>query len=152
VNNYNLPYDVAGNPVPLGPTQYVFPPQMVPTIAEALSAKGVSWKWYTGGREAADASLAIFGQAAGGSLGDIFYNNLGDPLNASSNIVQGPLRANLAGMTTFYADLAREQLPAVSYIVPANLDAGHPGNSAPAYYESFVQRLVADVQAHPQVW
>jgi phospholipase C len=85
-------------------------------------------------------------------VGDVFYNNLGDPLNASRNVVQSPLRANLVGMTTFYADLAGEQLPAVSYVVPANLDAGHPGNSAPAYYENFVRQLVADVQAHPSVW
>lgn len=152
VNNYNPPYDVDGNPVPLGSDKYVYPPQTVPTIAEALSAKDISWKWYTGGREAADAALKIFGQSTGGTLGQITYNNIGDPLNGSKNVVEGPLRKNLVGMNSFYSDLASNQLPAVSYVVPANLDAGHPGNSAPAYYENFVSQLVKDIQANPGLW
>jgi phospholipase C len=152
VNNYNPPYDVDGHPVALGSDKYVYPPQTVPTIAEALSAKDVSWRWYTGGRETADATLKIFGQSVGSTLGQIVYNNIGDPLNGSKNVVESPLRQNLVGMNTFYKDLAANSLPAVSYVVPANLDAGHPGNSAPAYYENFVSQLVKDVQAHPALW
>ncbi|MFM9815922.1 hypothetical protein ACKI16_46545, partial [Streptomyces scabiei] len=53
VNNYNPPYDVLGKAATLGSKSYIYPPQTVPTIAEALSAKSVSWKWYTGGRDQA---------------------------------------------------------------------------------------------------
>lgn len=152
VNNYSLPYDVDGNPQPLGANSYVFPPQDKPTIAGALAAHHVSWKWYTGGRNAADLSQDILGQKLGGLVGEIDYNNLGDPLVASRQIENSPLRQNLQGLVSFYRDLNTGDLPAVSYVVPPNISAGHPGNSAPAYYEDFVGKLIKSVQSKPGVW
>jgi len=154
VNNYGLGYDMNGNPQPIGPNNYNLPPQTVPTIAEALTNKGVAWKWYTGGRDLADvtADAAAFGvpvafaQAAQ-------YNTIGDPLVASSNIMTIPsLKAGLAGLTTLYSDIAAGTLPAVSFVVPKNLDSGHPGYSVPAKYELFLQGLIAKVQANPALW
>ncbi|HEV3177786.1 MAG TPA: alkaline phosphatase family protein, partial [Stellaceae bacterium] len=46
VNNYGTGFTAAGERKPLGPDQYTLPPQVAPTIGEALAAKGVSWKWY----------------------------------------------------------------------------------------------------------
>ena len=154
VNNYGLGYDLAGNVQPIGPNNYTLPPQTVPTIAEALAAKGVSWKWYTGGREQADvtADAAAFGVPVAVAQG-AQYNTIGDPLVASSNI-QGStsLKAGLAGLTTLYADIAANTLPAVSFVVPKNLDSGHPGYSVPAKYELFLQDLIAKVKANPALW
>ena len=154
VNNYGLGYDLAGNAQPIGPNNYTLPPQTVPTIAEALATKGVSWKWYTGGREAADvtADAAAFGVPVPVAQG-AQYNTIGDPLVASSNI-QGSasLKAGLAGLTTLYADIAGNTLPAVSFVVPKNLDSGHPGYSVPAKYELFLQDLIAKVKANPALW
>ena len=152
VNNYNPPYDSEGNAEPLGASNYNYPPQTVPTIGEALSSKHVSWKWYTGGRIAEDATINVLGQATGGLLGDLFYNELGDPLNGSKNVVGGPLRANLQPMVSFLSDVKNQTLPAVSFVVPDNMDAGHPANSAPSYYEGFLQGLVQMVQAQPALW
>ena len=54
VNNYGAGYDLDGHPQPLGAQDQFYPPQTVPTIAEALSRKAITWKWYTAGREAKD--------------------------------------------------------------------------------------------------
>jgi acid phosphatase len=154
VNNYGLGYDRAGNAQPIGPNNYTLPPQTVPTIAEALSAKGVAWKWYTGGREAADvtADATAFGVPVAVAQG-AQYNTIGDPLGASSNVqASASLKAGLAGLTTLYADIAGSTLPAVSFVVPKNLDSGHPGYSVPAKYELFLQDLIAKVKANPALW
>ena len=81
------------------------------------------------------------------------YNNIGDPLNASYNVVNTPaLKANLKGLTSFFGDVASGTLPEVSFVVPKNLDSGHPGYSAPARYEAFLKDLVQKVQANPALW
>ena len=51
-----------------------------------------------------------------------------------------------------YADVATGTLPAVSWVVPKNLDSGHPGYSVPARYELFVKDLIERVQANPALW
>ncbi|HEY4069787.1 MAG TPA: alkaline phosphatase family protein [Burkholderiaceae bacterium] len=154
VNNYGLGYDMAGNPQPIGPNNFNLPPQTVPTIAEALAAKHVAWKWYTGGRETADvtADAAAFGVPLALAQG-AQYNTIGDPLVASSNVMgSATLKAGLAGLTTLYSDIAGGTLPAVSFVVPKNLDSGHPGYSVPAKYELFLQDLIAKVKANPTLW
>lgn len=180
VNNYNPPYDIHGVAQPLGPNQYVYPPQTVPTIGEALSAHQVSWRWYTGGRDDADVTgdplypviLGLTEQAvaaqypqlqppaiqqiaaplAFAKTQQLVYNNLGDPLNASAKIVGTPLAANLRGLDSFFSDVAAGALPSVSWVVPKNVDSGHPGYSAPVRYELFLQNLIAQVQKNPELW
>src|ERR1700692_2598042 len=34
----------------LGPTSFTLPPQSLPTIADVMTSKGVSWKYYSGDR------------------------------------------------------------------------------------------------------
>ena len=174
VNNYNPPYDINGGPVALGSDKFVYPPQTVPTIGEALSAKGVSWKWYTGGRDVNDrlndplypTVHAIVANAfhlpptttdptvqaiALSQMVAITYNVIGDPLNGSSNVQADPaLKGNLKGLDTFYSDISGGTLPAVSFVVPKNLDSGHPGYSVPGKYELFLQDLIGKVQASSQ--
>jgi acid phosphatase len=154
VNNYSAGYDLDGHLQPLGPNNYNYPPQSVPTIAAALSGAGVSWKWYTGGRDAADVSaemrtLHLSLEAAR----RLQYNDIGDPLVASTAVMTQPqLRSRLAGLSTFDRDLARGALPAVAFLVPKNLDSGHPGYSVLASFEDFVRAVVTRVQSHPQLW
>ena len=154
VNNYNPGYDMDGHPQPIGPDNYTYPPQTVPTIAEALAKHGVSWKWYTGARDAADVAAeaaALHMPVAKAQM--LQYNNIGDPLVASARVMGDPaLRSGLAGLSSFDRDLAQHTLPAVSFVVPKNLDSGHPGYSAPASYEAFLKDLLAKVQADPALW
>ncbi len=173
VNNYDPPFDMQGRANPLGANIFTYPAQTVPTIGEALSARSVSWKWYTGGRDPADVTSdflypvirglvqagapagtppAIIDAIAFQRTQPLLYNSIGDPHNASANVVGGPLRANLRGLATFYADVAAGSLPAVSWVVPKNLDSGHPGYSVPARYEAFVKDLIERVQANPDLW
>jgi acid phosphatase len=153
VNNYNPGFDMNGNPQPIGPNNFNYPPQTVPTIAEALAAKGVAWKWYTGGRDAADltAEMALGFTPAEAQAAQ--YNVIGDPLVASSNVMGTPsLKSNLTDLTTFMNDIKNSTLPAVSFVVPKNLDSGHPGYSAPATYEAFLKTVLTSVQANQTLW
>ena len=181
VNNYTPPYDVYGNVTAPTPTNFVYPTQTVPTIGDLLSNGGISWKWYTGGREDADVTSDAFyalvypqvyaavqakfpagtpssviayyaTPAAISTTRSLIYNAIGDPLNASSNIVTTALRNNLQGLTTLYNDISNNTVPAVSFVVPKNISSGHPGYSDPGNYESFISDLVTRVQANPSLW
>lgn len=154
VNNYGAGYDLDGHPQPLGAQDQFYPPQTVPTIAEALHGHGVSWKWYTAGRDAADvpAEMRNLHLSADAAI-RLQYNDVGDPLVASEVVMSHPqLRAGLVGMHQFTADVARERLPAVSFLVPKNLDSGHPGYSQIASYEAFARTVITRIQAHPRLW
>jgi phospholipase C len=154
VNNYGAGYDLDGHPQPLGPHNQNYPPQTIPTIAEALSHHEVSWKWYTGGRAPADVAtemktLHLSLEAAR----RLQYNDIGDPLVASTAIMTQPsLRSRLVGLSAFEHDVRRGTLPAVSFLVPKNLDSGHPGYSVLASYEDFVHSIITAVQAQPKLW
>ncbi|MEX3557482.1 MAG: alkaline phosphatase family protein [Burkholderia sp.] len=159
VNNYNPGYDMDGKVQVIGDLNFNYPPQTVPTIAEALAAKNVSWKWYTGARELGDLEVEV--KALNGYMPLLMarsaarkqYNVIGDPLVGSKKVINtASLRANLVGLTSFDNDVKNSTLPAVSFVVPKNLDSGHPGYSAPATYELFLQTLVANVQANPTLW
>ena len=181
VNNYDPPFEFDGTPKALAPNKFVYPPQTVATIGEMLSTHDVSWKWYTGGRDDADITsdplyqlvypqvfnavktqfpagtpeAVIAGYATPAAISQTrpyLYNNIGDPHNASSNIVGTPLHDNLKGLTTLYADIVGGTLPAVSFVVPKNLDSGHPGYSVPGKYEAFLSDLIARVQSNPALW
>ena len=154
VNNYDPGYDLDGNVQPIGPNNYTYPPQTVPTIAQALARKGVTWKWYTGGRDPADLSTDAAVMHLPIALARTEqYNNNGDALVGSADVMtNAALKARLAGLTTFLDDIANHTLPAVSFVVPKNFDSGHPGYSAPASYEAFLQTVLAKVQAYPTLW
>jgi phospholipase C len=154
VNNMGAGYDPEGRVQPLSPHNHVYPPQRVPTIAEALSAHGVGWKWYTGGRDAEDLrvdmrTLRLSLMAARARQ----YNDTGDPLVASKAVMTDPqLRSRLQGLAAFRRDVASGSLPAVTFVVPKNLDSGHPGYSVVASYEAFLRDTIRAVQANKTLW
>jgi phospholipase C len=115
------------------------PPQAQPTIAEALSANGISWKWYSGGR------------TAGGITRE--YCGVCDPLTFSSAIMTGPLRANLQDHAALFRDIDDIfAMPAVAFVIPPNTDSGHPASSTVARYEAFLRKLIEGVQSNPALW
>jgi acid phosphatase len=154
VNNYAPGYDLDGHLQPIAPDNYNYPPQTVRTIAEALEAGEVSWGWYTGGRDPADLGAEVHDMHM--TLAQALrlqYNYLGDPLTASRAVMTQPqLRSHLKGLRSFSADLKSGRLPAVSFVVPKNLDSGHPGNSVLATFEDFLGNIIDQVKAHPEVW
>jgi phospholipase C len=178
VNNYDIPYNVDGTAKVLGADKFVYPPQYRPTIGESLSANSISWKWYSAGRDSGDilndglypivhsvvnaqvpntipepTRTQIVDKQTYSTMQTVVYNSIGDPHNASANVVNTPaLREHLKGMETFLNDVNNETLPAVSFVVPKNLISGHPGYSAPARYELFINQLITAVQAKPALW
>jgi phospholipase C len=83
----------------------------------------------------------------------LVYNAIGDPHNASANVVEtAALRERLKGLTSLYADIQGSTLPAVSFVVPKNLESGHPGYSVPGKYELFINDLITRVQGNPALW
>ncbi|MGO8916995.1 MAG: alkaline phosphatase family protein [Stellaceae bacterium] len=139
VNNYRPGYAPDGTAKPLGPREFTLPPQQQKTIAEALSEQGVSWKWYSGGRtdDGIDRSQ---------------YCDICDALTHSTAVMTGPLRRNLVGLSELDRDLAGGTLPAVSFIVPPNIDSGHPAYSTVPRYESFLRELIAKVEGDRALW
>jgi len=140
VNNYGAGFSSAGEPAPLGPEVYRIPPQAQPTIAEALTRNGVSWKWYSGGRN-------------GVGLIPREYCGVCDPLIFSSAIMTGPLKSNLQDHAALFNDIDNsENMPAVAFVIPPNSESGHPASSNPMRYEQFLRRLIDKVQSNPALW
>ncbi|HWI28468.1 MAG TPA: alkaline phosphatase family protein [Stellaceae bacterium] len=139
VNNYHPGFTPGGEPKPLGPNEFTLPPQNQPTIAEALAAKGVSWKWYSGGR-------------TDGGINRDQYCDICDALTHSRAVMTGPLKQNLVGVDQLYHDLDASALPAVSFVVPPNIESGHPAYSTVSRYESFLRQLIAKVRAQKSLW
>jgi hypothetical protein len=49
VNNYGPAYNADGSLVDTVAHPFTLPPQTLPTIADSLSANGITWKYYIGG-------------------------------------------------------------------------------------------------------
>jgi phospholipase C len=140
VNNYDPGYTFDGKPKPLGPQQFVLPPQIAPNIGTSLTAAKVSWKWYSGGR------------TPNGVDKDL-YCSICDPLTHSTAVMTGASRVNLQDLGAFFRDLGDDKtLPAVSFVIPPNPESGHPAYSTVYALERFVETLVTRVQANATVW
>ena len=139
VNNYRPGYFADGTARPLGPDKFVLPPQTAPTIAEALAAKGVSWRWYSGGRTSSGVDRKQ-------------YCEICDALVYSTAVMTGPMKQSLVPLAELDGDLAAGTLPGVAFVVPPNGESGHPAYSTVARYESFLRELVAKVEARPNIW
>ena len=139
VNNYNAGFLPTGESAPLGPQVFRIPPQAQPTIAEALSRKGVSWKWYSGGRDGAGITRE--------------YCPVCDPLIFSSAIMTSPLRKNLQDHDALFRDIDNsDNMPAVAFVIPPNSELGHPASSTVSRYEQFLRRLIGKVQGNRALW
>jgi phospholipase C len=93
------------------------PPLTNPTIGDRLSAKGISWAWFSGGWDAARA----------GHPDRLFQFNH-QPFAYFANYAPGTAGAShLRDETAFEAALANGTLPAVSFVKPDGVDNEHPG-------------------------
>lgn len=139
LNNYGLGYTATGQAKPLGADLFTLPPQTLPTIADALSARAISWKWYSGGRN-------------NGNPTDE-YCSICDPLTGFKSVMTTSLKDNLQDVTQFYQDVRDEKsMPAVAFIRPFESAAGHPANSTMAGYENFVKDIISRVKSNKKLW
>ena len=133
-----------------------------PTIGDRLTAKHISWKWYSGGWANALAST-VSNPANNGAVPPnapvdplfqwhhqafAFYDNFAPFKNGGRNPVSA---AHLQDENNFFQDLKNERLPAVSFIKPLGPDNEHPGYAGLLEGQQHVADLVNAVK-HSDYW
>jgi phospholipase C len=82
---------------------------------------------------------------------DLLHNRDGNPLSGSVKVMENPeLRSRIQSQHDFEEQLRSGNLPAVSFVVPANPESGHPAYSIITRFESFVEDLIGKITASPQ--
>jgi acid phosphatase len=136
-------------------------PNYIPTIGDTLNAANVSWKWYSGGWNAALASSpsnpANNGHTPANPTVDpnfqwhhqplAYYNNFAPWVNGQVNPMSA---AHLQDETNFFSDLSSGNLPAVSFIKPLGPDNEHPGYASLLQGQQHVADIVHAIQNSPQ--
>jgi acid phosphatase len=152
LNNYAMYWNqTSGHPGTLGPSSFTLPPQSIPTIADVMTAHGVSWKYYSGDR---GNDPTVFAHAVDG-VPLLFHSYCGicDPLTGYLSIMKTPSEeAKLQNYGAFLQDVHDGTLPAVSFVRPFEALAGHPADSTSDLYEQFLQKLIAHVQGDAALW
>jgi acid phosphatase len=152
LNNYNLYWNQTSSSVrTLGPNSFTLPPQSLPTIADVMTAKGVSWKYYSGDR---GNDPTVFANSVDG-VPLLFHSYCGicDPLTGYLSIMKNPSEeAKLQNYGAFLNDIQGNTLPAVSFVRPFETLAGHPADSTTDNYEKFLQALINRVKSNPELW
>ena len=115
-------------------------PSSVPTIADALSTAGISWKYYGDG----------FSKASGKLYSH--YCDICNPFEYAKSIMTTKLKNNIQDVPNFFEDLENGTLPAVSFIKPDDLLDMHPGTSLPLLFEAFSRHIINSVQAQDEIW
>jgi phospholipase C len=122
-------------------TGNIVPQTLQRSIADVLTARGISWKYYGGGFDA---------EGTGGPF-DGTYCDVCNPFEYQANY-PGMVADHMRDVTDLFADLRNGTLPAVSYVKPDGLTDGHPGYSKWSLYEAFVKNVVELAQSNPRQW
>lgn len=140
VNNLEPAYLPDGSLREHKPEKPVLPPQTMRNIGDALSAGGVSWKWYSGGRN-------------DGRTIDREYCAMCDTLSYFTSTMTGPDRAKLQDLQQFYVDVKdAATFPSVAVIAPYDSISGHPGYAMQPGFDELVRDVITRVQANPALW
>ncbi|MYN19678.1 phosphoesterase [Rugamonas sp. FT107W] len=140
VNNLDPAFSPMGDPLPLGPDKFLLPPQTMPHIGDAMTAGGVSWKWYSGGRN-------------DGKKVDKEYCGMCDTPTFFSSTMNGPDKDKLVDLMQFYVDVKdAATFPSVAVIAPYDSISGHPGYAMETSFDELVAGVLERVQANPALW
>ncbi len=139
VNNKEPSFSPTGEPLAAGDDK--LPPQTIPTIGDALTAKGVSWRWYTGGRN-------------DGKSVDKEYCAMCDTHLYFPSIMLGTDKSKLHDLQQFYVDAQQSEaaFPAVSIIAPYDSISGHPGYAMETGFDELLRSVVDKVKQNPALW
>jgi phospholipase C len=138
LNNYSPGFTPGGQLTTSTP--FAVPPQTLPSIADELSARGISWKYYGQGYNA-----AVSGQPSS-------FCGICDPFQYESSIMTTSLRNNIQDYSNFATDVQNNTLPAVSFIKPDGINDGHPASSSLSIFETFATYIVNEVISKPEVF
>ncbi|MGZ5597562.1 MAG: acid phosphatase [Usitatibacter sp.] len=156
VNTMQPPYQPSGNaPAAGGDARFAdpansttLPPQTAKTIGDTLTAKGVTWAWYSGAWTQASADRSVI------------YNNTvpnfqahHQPLNFFARFAPGTADRStyLKDYNDMVAAIAAGTLPAVSFYKPQGNLNEHPGYTDVLSGDQHIADVVAKIQASP-IW
>jgi acid phosphatase len=166
VNTPQPPYQPSGIPPAAGgsleladPARYPLPPSREKTIGDTLSAKGVSWAWYSGGWNAASADgrrdpkekrTVIYAQ--GKSRDDLAFQPHHQPLNYFERFAPGTAdrAAHLKDYEDLVADMDAGRLPQVAFYKPVGRLNQHPSYTDVAEGDRHIDELLTRLQKSPQ--
>lgn len=121
---------------------FFIPPQNLPTIGDALIAKNVPWVYYGGG----------FNDAVAGKPNA--FCPICNPMQYAASIYgnQTLIKQHTKDITDFFADVANDRLPSVSFVKPSGLVDGHPQSSKLDLFEALLDNIVDRVRAKPELF
>jgi phospholipase C len=134
----NTAYPAAGPHPANAPATQLVPPLHDATIGDRLSAKGVSWAWYSGG----------WSDALAGHPDPLFqYNH--QPFAYYANYADGTpgQAAHLKDESDFVRAIRTDTLPAVSFYKPIGADNEHPGYANLLDGEQHVASIINSIMA-----
>ncbi|OFJ48574.1 phosphoesterase [Janthinobacterium lividum] len=140
VNNMDPAFSPLGAALPIDEEKFLMPPLSMPHIGDVMTAGGVSWKWYSGGRN-------------DGIHTDKEYCGMCDTPTFFTSTMTGPDKEKLVDLGQFYVDVKNEaSFPAVSVIAPYDSISGHPGYAMQPSFEQLVSDVVERVRSNPALW
>ncbi len=140
LNNMEPGYSPTGELLEQKPNTMILPPQTMPHIGDGLSAAGISWKWYSGGRN-------------DGKAVDKEYCAMCDTPSFFASTMTGRDLHKLQDMQQFYVDVKESKnFPAVSIIAPYDSISGHPGYAMQPSFDGLVTDIIARVQSNTALW
>jgi acid phosphatase len=130
----SAPHNSTGTSLPL------IDDQVYPNIGDRLTSRGISWNWYSGGWDDAEA----------GHPGPLFqYHH--QPFNYFAAYAPGqPGRAHLQDEKKFIAAAGNGTLPAVSFVKPYGAENEHPGYASESDGSDHLVDLLKTITSGPQ--
>jgi len=117
------------------------PPSTVRTIGDALNDKGISWRYYGGGFNA-----AVAGQPNA-------YCQICNPFQYAKSIM-GDLAQrteHIKDTADLLSDIRNGTLPAVSFAKPDGLLDGHPQSSKLGLFEAYLKNILNTLDDNPKL-
>ena len=130
------------------------PPTNIRTIGEALNDKGISWAYYGGAYNAAVAFTNDPTSTDPTVLIGKSYCNICN-FESYATAIMGDTKqrtTHIKDATDFFAAVANNTLPAVSFVKPDGLLDGHPASSKEDLFEGMVKKIVDALDANPQLF
>ncbi|MBV9784599.1 MAG: hypothetical protein JO264_12345, partial [Acidisphaera sp.] len=143
LNNYNPGYYGDGT---INTSTFTIPPSPVPTIADSLNAKGISWAYYGAGWD-------NYVKDPNSELGSLYCNICNPFLYETAIMTSAEQRqTHLKDVPDLEKAIRTSTLPAVSIVKPDGLLDGHPASSKLDLFEAFTKKIVKAVQNNEELW
>lgn len=139
VNNTEPSFSPTGELLAAGADK--LPPQTIPTLGDALTAAGLSWRWYSGGRN-------------DGKTVDKEYCAMCDTQLYFSSTMLGADKSKLVDLQQLYVDAEKSEahFPAVAIVAPYDSISGHPGYAIEPSFDELVRGVVLKLKQNPKLW